>query len=243
MTRGVNPVTRGDLRARFGTHRGIWVQTIYLAICSTFLLLSLPPEIGRFELREANLLLAFLVVQLVTVTYLTSGFASAELALEGEKGLPDLALSAFSPGVIAAGKIQSSAAYALYLVAVALPLGVLAASVRGAPLPAIAWAGGLTVAVATAVGTWGAWLGGRFSSDFTRSSVHWMILAGVFVGTALLPPPWSAANPLRLIELAVRVGWTPSMGAVIAGYLALAAAGAALVATHVRASRDSGDGA
>ncbi len=213
------------------------MQTIYLAVCGALLMLALPPEIGRGELRDANLLLAFLVVQLVIVTYLTSGFASSELALEGEKALPDLVLSAFSPSEVAVGKIQSSAVYAGYLVAIALPLAVLAASLRGAPVSVIAPSGAVSIAVATAVGTWGAWLGGRFTSDFTRSFVHWALLVGVFAGTAWLSPPWSAANPLRVIELALHGGWTGVMGAVIAGYLAVAVAGSVVIAAHVKASR------
>ncbi len=214
---------------------------MYLGICSTFLLLSLPPEIGRFELREANLLLAFLIVQLVAVTYLTSASASSELALEGDKGLPDLVLSAFSPRAIATGKLLSSAAYAAFLVAIGLPLLTLGAALRGAALGAVASAGLLIVAVAMAAGTWGAWLGGRFSSDFTRSFVHWTLLAGVFVGTALLPPPWSLANPLRLLDLTVRQGWTAPLAVVVAGYAALAAAGSVLIQSHVASARLGAD--
>lgn len=213
------------------------MQTIYLGICSTFLLLSLPPEIGRFELREANLLLAFLVVQLVAVTYLTSAFASSELALEGEKGLPDLALSAFSPRAVAVGKLASSAAYATYLIAVGLPLVTLAAALRGAALGTVAAAGVLIIAVATAAGTWGAWLGGRLTSDFTRSFVHWAMLAGVFAGTTLLPPPWSLANPLRLLDLTVRDGWTISLGIVVVGYAAVAVAGGLLIRSCIASAR------
>ncbi len=236
-TRALNPVARGDLRARLATPRGIWVQTLYLGVCSAFLLLSLPPEVGRFELREANLLLAFLVVQLVAVTYLAGAFASSELGLDGEKGLPDLALSAFTPGEIAIGKLISGAVYALYLVGLALPLVVLAAGLRAAPVPAVAWAAVLTVATATAFGVWGAWLGGRFPSDFTRSFLYWSLLAIVFAGTARLPAPWKAANPILLLDQAIRDGWSWPMGAVIAGYLVVATAGVVAIAAHVTAMR------
>lgn len=201
-------------------------------------MLSLPPEIGRGELRDVNLLFALLAAQMVIATYLTSGFASAELALESERGLPDLVLSAFTPRSIAAGKIQSSALYACYLVALAVPLAVLAASLRGAPLQPIAWAGLVTIAVATAAGTWGAWMGGRFSSDFTRSFLHWVMLGAVFVGTAMLPSPWSVSNPLRLIERAVRDGWSLPMSGVVAAYVVAAAGGAALIGSYVRGARD-----
>jgi hypothetical protein len=201
-------------------------------------MLSLPPEIGRGELRDINLLFALLAAQLLIATYLTSGFASAELALESEKGLPDLVLSAFSPWAIAAGKIQSSALYACYLVAAAVPLAVLAASLRGMPLHPILWAALVTIAVATAAGTWGAWMGGRFSSDFTRSFLHWVMLGAVFVGTAMLPAPWSISNPVRLIERAVRDGWSVPMSGVVAAYVGAAAGGAALIASYVRGARD-----
>jgi hypothetical protein len=233
----VNAITRGDLRARLGTHRGIWVQTIYLGICSTFLLLSLPPEIGRFELREANLLLAFLVVQLVSVTYLTSAFAVAELALEGEKGLPDLALSAFPPEAVAVGKLTASGAYAVYLVAVGLPIVTLAAALRGAALGTVMAAAVLVVAVATAAGTWGAWLGGRLASDFTRSFVHWAMLGSIFVGTTLLPSPWTLLNPVRLLEHTIREGWTAALAVIAAAYVAAAAGGALLIRAYIASAR------
>jgi hypothetical protein len=236
----VNAITRGDLRARLGTHRGIWVQTIYLGICSTFLLLSLPPEIGRFELREANLLLAFLVVQLVSVTYLTSAFAVAELSLEGEKGLPDLALSAFSPHAVAVGKLATSGVYAVYLVAVGFPIVTLAAALRGAALEMVAAAAVLIVAVATAVGTWGTWLGGRLTSDFTRSFVHWAMLGSIFVGTTLLPSPWTLLNPVRLLDHTIREGWTTAFAVVAAAYLVAAGGGALLIRSYIASARLTG---
>lgn len=225
----MNPVARGDLQARLRSPRGLRAQTVYLAICSVFLVLSLPPEIGRVDLRDANLLLAVLAVQMVAVTYLSSAVASSELSVEGEKALPDLALSAFAPRAIAVGKAQSSGLYALYLVAIGLPLFVLIAALRGvAPAP-VFWAGGLTVAVASMAGIWGAWLSGRYASDFTRSLVHWMLLAALFGGTALLPPSWWPVSPVRLLDHLVREGWTPWLLAVVAGCGILAAAGAVLV--------------
>lgn len=236
----MNAITRGDLRARLGTHRGIWVQTIYLGICSTFLLLSLPPEIGRFELREANLLLAFLVIQLMSVTYLTSAVAVAELVLEGEKGLPDLALSTFSPRAVAVGKLAASGAYAVYLVAVGLPIVTLAVTLRGAALGTVMAASVLIVAVATAAGTWGAWLGGRLPSDFTRSLVHWAMLGSIFVGTTLLPSPWTLLNPVRLLDHTVREGWTAALAVSAAAYGAVAVGGALLIRSYIASARVAG---
>jgi len=206
-------------------------------MCSAFLLLSLPPEIGRLDLRDANLLLILFAVQLVAVTYLCSGSASMELLVEGEKGLPDLTLSGFSPRVIALGKATSSAAYAVCLVAIALPLVGLASAVRGAGVGTVLGAGVLTAAVGTAAGTWGAWLAGRFSSDFTRSFIHWVMLAALLGGTALLPPRWWAASPLRVLDHVVRSGWTPSVAVSAVGYLMVGAVGAWLIERHVRDAR------
>lgn len=236
-TRGTSAVARGDLSARFGSRAGVRVQTVYLVACAAFLLLSLPPEIGRLDLRETNLLLTFLVAQLVGVTYISSAVASSEMALEGEKGVPDLVMSAFPPGAIAVGKVTSSAAYAAYLVGIGLPLMSLAAAVRGAGLSIVLQAGLFTAAVGAAAGTWGAWLGARFASEFTRSFVHWVLLGGLLGGTMLLPRAWWVVSPLRVIDETVRLGGTWWVVPEAAGYLALAGAGSALIHGHVRASR------
>jgi hypothetical protein len=211
--------------------------TIYLVVCSAFLLLSLPPEIGRLDLRDANLLLAVLAVQVVAVTYLSSGIASAELAVEGEKGLQDLALSAFPAGAIASGKMLSSALYALFLLGIGLPIFMMAAGLRGAPLAPIGWATLLSFSIATAAGTWGAWFGGRFASDFTRSVIHWTFLGITLGSTALLPEAWWPANPFRLIAVVIRDGWTPWLLAAAGGYLVLAGAGAVLVGRYIQYAR------
>lgn len=237
VTPGLNPVARGDLNARLGSPRGLRAQMVYLVICSAFLLLSLPPEIGRLELRDANLLLAFLVVQIVAVTYLSSAIASSELGIEGEKSLPDLTLSAFSAGVIAGGKAQSSAIYAAYLLGVTLPLMVLAATLRGSRMDPIVSAGILTFVVATAAGIWGAWLSGRFTSDFTRSFIHWAGLAGLFGGAAALPAPWSWLSPIRAIDEMLRTGWSIALLMSIGTYALAAAVGVWLIRSHVHSLR------
>lgn len=233
----MNPVARGDLAARLGSPRGLRLLTIYLTICSAFLFLSLPPEIGRFDLRDANLLLAVLAVQVVVVTYLSSAVSCGELSVEGEKGLPDLALSVFPASVIAAGKAISSAGYAFYLLAVATPVFVLSAALRGAPLAPIVWASVLTFSVSTAAGIWGAYFAGRFTSDFTRSFVHWGFLALLLGATALLPSEWWMANPVRTIDTLVRTGGTPWLAAPVVGYLCLSVAGAKLVANYIHYTR------
>jgi hypothetical protein len=233
-------VTRGDLRARLGSPRGRGVQTLYLLLCGAFLLLSLPPETGRAELRETHLLLALLVVQLGAVTYLTSAFASGEVAANGEKALPDLVLSAFPATLIAVGKTLSGALYALYLVLIAAPVVAFAVALRGAPLAIVVWAGAVSTAVGAAAGAWGAWLSGRVASEFTRSFVHWSLLGTVFVGTALLPPPWSLVNPVRVLDRLVG-GALPWLAlAAVVGYTVVAAAGAMAIAAHVRTARAQG---
>jgi hypothetical protein len=213
------------------------LQTVYLAACSAFLLLSLPPEIGRLDLRDANLLLAFLAVQAVGVTYLSSAVSSSEIGIEGEKGLPDLALSAFSPITVALGKVATSVWYAVYLIAIALPLVVLSASIRGGALAPVIWVGTLTVAMAAAAGTWGAWLSGRVTSDFARSLAHWSLLALIFGGTMLLPPSWWPVSPLRLIDETVRRGASAWLGVGIAAYMALTVLGAWLIARLIAYAR------
>ncbi|MCL6554573.1 MAG: hypothetical protein K6W08_15855, partial [Firmicutes bacterium] len=110
-------------------------------------------------------------------------------------------------------------------------------ALRGAPLAPIAWAGVLTFSVATAAGIWGAYFAGRFTSDFTRSFVHWGFLALLLGATALLPSEWWMANPVRTIDTLVRTGWTPWLAAPVAGYLLLSVAGVRLVAGYVRDAR------
>lgn len=240
---GINPVARGDLRIRLGTSRGIWTQTTLLAVCGVLVLLTLPSESGAFGLRDAELLSLLLTVQMLAVTYVSSAVASSELALEGEKGIPDLAMSAFSARTIAAGKWQSSAGYALYLVAILLPLVVLGAALRGGQIETVAWAGVLTVVVATAAGVWGAWLDGCFDSEFARTSVHWGALAALFGGTAALPDPLWAANPIRMVTLLVHSGWHWWMGVAGTVYLAISVLGVRLIAVQVDAARAEGRGA
>lgn len=209
-------------------------QTVYLGICGALLLLSLPPEVGRVAFSSADALIALLLVQLLAVTYLTSAMASGELGVEGEKGLPDLALSSFAPATIARGKLQSSAAFAAMLVASGAPLVVLAAVLRGDRLFPVVAAGVLTVIVAAAAGVWGAWLGGRFSSEFVRSVLHWLLLALALGGAAALPSPWWVLSPVRMVDGVVRSGLAQWIVAGTAVYAGLAAAGTIATAACVR---------
>ncbi|MDI6771006.1 MAG: hypothetical protein QME77_00265 [bacterium] len=227
---------------RLGTSQGIWTQTALLAACGALVLLTLPSEPGAFGLRDAELISLLLTIQMLAVTYLSSAVASSELALEGEKGIPDLAMSAFPARTIAAGKWLSSAGYALYLVAILLPLVVLGTALRGGQMATVAWAGVLTVVVATAAGVWGAWLGGCFDSEFARTMVHWGALAALFGGTAVLPDPLWAASPIRTVNLLVHSGWQWWMGVVGTVYLAISVLGVRLIALQVEAARAEGRG-
>lgn len=239
---GINVVARGDLRMRLGTPRGIWTQTAMLAACGALVLLILPAESGAYGLRDAELLSLLLTAQMLMVTYVSSAVASLELAPEGEKGISDLAVAAFSAQAIAIGKWQSSAIYALYLVAILFPLVVLSAGLRGGHMATVAWAGALTVAVAAAAGVWGAWLGGRFDSEFARTVVHWGSLAALFGGTAALPESLWAASPVRMVDLVVRTGWHWWMGVAVVAYLGISALGVRLIASQVSAMRAEGRG-
>jgi hypothetical protein len=98
------------------------------------------------------------------------------------------------------------------------------------------------LSLATAAGTWGAWLSGRFASDFTRSFAHWLFLGALLGATALLPVEWWPANPIRVVDMVVREGWTPWLLVSVAGYLLLAGAGMTLTRRYVEHARSHGDG-
>ena len=91
--------------------------------------------------------------------------------------------------------------------------------------------------MASAAGTWGAWLNGRVSSDFARSLAHWSLLALVFGGTMLLPPSWWPASPLRLIDETVRHGASAWLAVGVASYVGLTALGAWLIARLIAYAR------
>ncbi len=238
----INAVARGDLRMRLGTPRGIWTQTVLLAAFGALVLLTLPAEAGAYGLRDAEVLSLLLVAQMLAVTYLASAVASSELGMEGEKGIADLAVSGFSAHEIALGKWQSGALYALYLVAILLPLIVLGATVRGGATATVALAGVPTAALAAAAAVWGAWLGGRVASEFARSAVHWAGLGALFAGTGALPEPLRAASPIRMMQGVIE-GPHPAVGVACAVYLAVSFLGVRLIARQVGAMRAQARGA
>ncbi len=206
-TTRVNPVLRGDLRARLSSPKALTVHTIYLSVLGVLAVLSLPPELGRLdEVRQEGLLRTLLIVETVLVAYFTAAAASGEISLEGDKSIEDLATSPFSGRIIGVGKVASAIFFATILVLFAVPVVSVVAGVRGEPLGAILGAGMVSVLFGGAVGALGAWYGAVFESDFTRSFVLWLTLLLLIVVAAALPEPWNAVSPVRAVAAVVREG-------------------------------------
>jgi len=234
----VNPVFRSDLRYRLTSRKAGTVVTVYLAVLGVLAFLSLPPDLGQLdELRHEGLLLAFLIVETVLAAYLTSASASGEIVIDGEKSVWDLAASPFPPGVVARGKVLTSAAFALLLIALATPFLAIVAGIRGEPLRVVARAAVVALPFVAALGVLGALYAGTFESDFTRSFVHWLTLLLLVVGATALPPPWDTPSPVRLVMLAARDGLDSRvlLGTVL--YATLAAAAAVGIARRIEAIR------
>jgi len=230
----LNAVARRDLRLRLAGGKAVTMVTVYLLVLAILALLSLPPDLGRLDdLRQEGLLLAFLVVATVLAIYLTSAAACGEIAVEGEKSVVDLAASPFPPGVVARGKVLTSAVFAAWLLLLGLPFSVIVAGIRGESLFAVLRAAAVTVPVAAAIGGIGALFGAVFESDFARSFVHWLTLLAAIVGAAALPRPWNLLSPVRLVILAVRDGLRADVLLVTALYALLSLAAGAAIARHV----------
>lgn len=233
-----NPVFRSDLRHRLTGPKAGAMITVYLVILGVFAFLSLPPDLGRLDdLRQEGLLLAFLVVETVCAAYLSSAAASGEIMGEGEKSVWDLATAPFPPGVVARGKLLTAAAYALLLTVLAAPFLAIVSGIRGESLAAAARATVVALPFIASVGALGALYGGVFESDLTRSAVHWLTLVTLVVGATVLPPPWDALSPVRLVMLAARDGLTPRVLAAALLYAGLAALAGAGIARRVEAIR------
>lgn len=234
----VNPVLRSDLRVRLTSPKAGTMVTVYLAILGVLAFVSLPPDLGRLDdLRQEGLLLAFLIVETVLAAYLTSASACGEIAVEGEKSVWDLAASPFPPGVIARGKVLTSAAFAVLLVALAMPFMAIVAGIRGEPLGAVGRAAVVAIPFAAALGTLGALYAGVLDSDFTRSFVHWLTLVLLVVGATALPAPWDLLSPVRLVILAARDGLSVPVLLMAGLYALLATVAAAAIGRRVAAIR------
>lgn len=233
----VNPIVRGDLRARTGGGKAVAACTVLLSVLAVLTILSLPPELGRrADARQQDLLQVFLILEALVIIYLTAAMASGEIAVEGEKAPWDLAASPFPPGVIVRGKVFTSAAYPLLLVVLALPLGVVVAGIRGYPLTPILAAGGMTVAAAATAGVLGALYSTIFESDFARSTAHWTTLVALILGPTIGQGPWQFISPLHAVPAAMTAD-AAGVGIALAAYAALMLAGAAALSVRIGAIR------
>ena len=215
----MNPVLRADVRYRLGSPKALAVHTIFLVVVALLTFLSLPPELGRLdELRQEGLLLAFLVVSTVLTMYFTSACACGEIGIEGEKSVWDLAASTFPAGTIAAGKVLSSASFAVLQWALAGPFIAVVAGIRGEPLAVFLRAALVGIPAATAIGAAGTLYSAEFESDFARSFAHWATLLAVVVGANALPAPWHALSPVRALAVVVREGARPVVWLVASAY-------------------------
>ncbi len=234
----MNPVLRSELRYRLGGVRAVTVHTVVLAVLAVLTLLALPPDVGRREeVRREGLFTAVLVVAAALVSYVASASGCGEIVMDGEKSAWDLAASPFGAGVIAAGKVLSSAVLAVVQTALTAPFVVVAAGLRGDPPLVVVQAAGVIVPVAAAVGSAGSLYAAVFESDVLRSLAHWTTLGLVFLGPSALPAPWRWAGPVPALSLLVREGWRPVLLPVAAGYLAVAAGCGVLLRLRVLAIR------
>lgn len=198
-----NPVLRGDLRARFASHKIRVIQLFYLSVLGLLAFLGLPPELNQIDQpRGASLDVALLAVQVVLVTYFASACAIREIAVEGEKAAVDLVFAPFAPGTIVVGKSLASLVTIAYWLLLGAPLLALASGIRQAPIGIL-----LLPATLIAVLAWGmTQIGLLYSivaeSEFSRTLAHWGTLIVVFVATLALPASAWWANPVVAVARA-----------------------------------------
>ncbi len=186
-------VARGDLRARLTTSKGVAVLAVWVAGLNLVALFGVTPD-GTGD--DPALSVVSWVV-LGGVSTLCAAVAGGEVAVPGEKGLPDLATAFFSARDIAWGKAVSALLYTAVLSLLALPALAFLAALRALP-----WTAALGQVVAIASVGWtfggiGTWLGGAVENDFLRSLALWTAVGGVlgvlfFWGTLL---PLEAVSP------------------------------------------------
>lgn len=235
----LNPVTRGDLRSRLAAPKILWTLRVYLAALGVLALASMPPESGRLAgMAPGQVVQVGLVLQLVCVVYLTSALAVGEIGVEGEKQILDLAVTSFSPRIIALGKLWTSTLTAGGLVAAAVPLWALVVPPEQEAVLALGRAMVAMVPVALLPAAVGVWLTAVVPSDLARTLVHWAVLLLLFLVTRWLAGPHVALNPMRLLGAAHR--GAPLWPLALLPYAAVAAAAAALTARTVRIVRGAG---
>jgi len=221
------------MRHRLSGSKSISVVSIYLAVLGVLTMLTLPPDVGQLnELGQEGLLRAMLIVQMVLVAYFTSATASGEIMIDGEKSAWDLAASPFPSGVIARGKVATSAVFAATLILVGIPIMITIGAIRGEPVAAAALMPVVGLPFAIAMGSLGTLYSVWFDSDFTRGFVHWLTLAALIIVPSALPAPWNAVSPVRLLQVMDR-GYEPAVLLTAFGYLLVAAAATALLRSRI----------
>jgi len=234
----LNPVTRGDLRARTASPKIVWVVRLYVAVLGLLAVFTLPAEGPLPGLADRELTQLLLLFTLGWIAYLTSALAVGEIGVEGEKALLDLAVTSFSPETIAAGKVLTSAIFAAVLVLAAAPLVALVVPLDPARVGAVVRALSVMIVVAVPLGAVGTWLTVAVPSDLVRTLVHWSLFLGLFAATRWLAAPLALVNPLRLVAAAYQGApgiWPVAM----APYLLVTAGGVVLIARSVRRVREA----
>ncbi|MDR7439560.1 MAG: hypothetical protein QN181_06665 [Armatimonadota bacterium] len=185
-------VARGDLRARLTTAKGVTVLVVWLAGLHLLALFGTTPD----GTADHPALAVASWVFLAAVSFLGVAVGSGEVAIPGEKGLPDLATAFFSPRTIAGGKALSGLLYSLLLSLLALPALSFLGGLRALPWTAVAGQVLAVVPVGWAFVGMGTWLGGAVENDLLRSLAVWTVVGGILGAFAL----WGARSPLQAVH-------------------------------------------
>lgn len=189
-------VVRGDLRARFGTGKGVGVQAVFALLVCLATLLGLSPDADGAT--PSQVVGGVSIAILVAAAYVAVAISSGEIAIPGEKTLPDLVMSPFSAGEIVRGKAITSAVFAAHLALATWPAFYFLNALRdGSPWVAAAQAG-VVAAVVWGFAAIGTWLSGAVEGDLVRSLAAWGLLAGVFGLLPLLGFP--SFQPVRAVH-------------------------------------------
>lgn len=186
-------IARGDLRARFGTRKAVWVQGAFLLVVCMVTLIGLSPDAAAGQV-VGGVSTAILVI----AVYVAVATSSGEIALPGEKALPDLAMSPFGAGEIARGKAIASAMFALYLALAVWPLLLFLHALRDGGASVAAAQAGVVAAVAWGFAGIGVWLSGVVEGDLLRILATWGLLLVVFGLLPLVGAP--AFQPVRAVQ-------------------------------------------
>jgi ABC-type transport system involved in multi-copper enzyme maturation permease subunit len=212
-----NPVLRGDLRARFGSHKLHLFQVFSLGVLGLLAFLGLPPELNRLDRADqTSLVVALLVVQVVLVTYLAAACAIQEIAVEGEKPAIDLIFGPFTRSAIVIGKSLGSLITIAYWLLQGAPLLVLAAGIRQYPIVDLFPPLALSAAIAWGVAQLALLASVTAEGDISREIAHWGAFFVIFVAT-LAHPAVSWANPVLAVVSAAQGSTSGLTAAAYAG--------------------------